>query len=105
MPNTLYKITMDGSLAPGVTLDFAQDNLARLFKADVAAIKHLFSGKPTVIKRDISAAQADKYITALFNAGIIANKETDFVANLSLEPTASRKPNLSKLRYCHRQVQ
>ncbi len=91
MPNTLYKITMDGSLAPGVTLDFAQDNLARLFKADVAAIKHLFSGKPTVIKRDISAAQADKYITALFNAGIIANKETDFVANLSLEPTEAEE--------------
>ncbi len=32
MSDMHYKITMDGSLAPGVTLNFAQESLARLFK-------------------------------------------------------------------------
>lgn len=89
MPDVHYKITMDGSLAPGVTLNFAQESLARLFKKDVSAIKHLFSGKPIAIKRDISATQADQYIKALLSAGVIAHKEVDLAANLSLESISS----------------
>ena len=89
MTDTHYKITMDGSLAPGVTLDFAQDNFARLFKTDVSAVKRLFSGGPTVIKRGINEAEADKYVQALFNAGVVARKELDLVASLSLESIES----------------
>lgn len=89
MTDTRYKITMDGSLAPGVTADFAQENFARLFKTDVSAVKRLFSGNPTVIKRDISETEADKYIQAMFNAGVIARKEADLAANLSLEAIES----------------
>ncbi len=89
MTDTRYKITMDGSIAPGVTLDFAQDNFARLFKTDVSAVKRLFSGGPTVIKRDVTEADADKYVQALFNAGVIARKEVDLAANLSLETIES----------------
>lgn len=89
MTDTRYKITMDGSLAPGVTVDFAQENFARLFKTDVSAVKRLFSGNPTVIKRDISETEADKYIQAMFNAGVIARKEADLAANLSLEAIES----------------
>lgn len=89
MIDTRYKITMDGNLAPGVTLDFAQENFARLFKTDVAAVKRLFSGNSTVIKRDLSETQADKYIQALFNAGVVARKEADLAANLSLESIES----------------
>src|SRR5690554_4256564 len=89
MTDTHYKITMDGSLAPGVTLEFAQDNFARLFKTDVSAVKQLFSGGPTVIKRGISEAEADKYVHALFNAGVVARKELDLAANLSLESIES----------------
>lgn len=74
MSGIQYKITMDGTLAPGVTLEYAQNNLAALFKKDISAVKHLFSGKPNVIKRDIDSATADKYITALFSAGIVATK-------------------------------
>ena len=89
MTDTHYKITMDGSLAPGVTLEFAQDNFARLFKTDVSAVKRLFSGGPTVIKRGISEAEADKYVQALFNAGVVARKELDLVTSLSLESIES----------------
>lgn len=85
MSDIRYKITMDGSLAPGVTLDLAQQGLARLIKKDVSVIKHLFSGNPITIKRDISSSQADKYIEALFSAGVIAHREVDLSANLSLE--------------------
>lgn len=89
MTDTHYKITMDGSLAPGVTLEFAQDNFARLFKTDVSAVKRLFSGGPTVIKRGISEAEADKYVQALLNAGVVARKELDLVTSLSLESIES----------------
>jgi uncharacterized membrane protein YhaH (DUF805 family) len=85
MTDTRYKITMDGSLAPGITLDFAQENFARLFKTDVSAVKRFFSGSPTVIKRDITEAEADKYVQAMLNAGVIAHKEADLAASLSLE--------------------
>ena len=84
MSDTQYKITMDGSLAPGVTLEYAQDNFARLFKTDINAVKRLFTGGPTVIKRNLTAAEADKYVQAIFNAGVIAQKEVDLAANLSL---------------------
>ena len=89
MTDTHYKITMDGSLAPGVTLEFAQDNFARLFKTDVSAVKRLFSGGQTVIKRGISEAEADKYVQALFSAGVVARKELDLVTSLSLESIES----------------
>lgn len=98
MSDTHYKITMDGSLAPGVTLDFAQENLARLFKADVNAIKSLFSGNPIAIKRDISSAQADKYVAALLTAGIIAHKEVDLASSLSLESIAADNPEDNSAR-------
>lgn len=84
MTDTHYKITMDGSLAPGVTLAIAQENFARLFKTDVSAVKRLFSGSPTIIKRGINEAEADKYVQALFNAGVVARKELDLVASLTL---------------------
>lgn len=92
MSDIHYKITMDGSLAPGVTLDFAQESLARLFKKDVGVIKHLFSGNPIVIKRDINSSQADKYIEALFSAGVIAHKAVDLAANLSLVSISTDSP-------------
>lgn len=89
MTDMRYKITMDGSLAPGVTLDLAQENFARLFKTEVSAVKRLFSGGQTVIKRDISEAEADKYVQALRKAGVIAHKAADLAANLSLESIES----------------
>lgn len=91
MTDTHYKITMDGSLAPGVTLAFAQENFARLFKTDVSAVKRLFSGSPTIIKRGINEAEADKYVQALFNAGVVARKELDLVASLTLESIESEQ--------------
>lgn len=85
MTDTRYKITMDGSIAPGVTLEFAQENFALLFKTDVSAVKRLFSGSATVLKRDVTEEEADKYIQVLFNTGVIAHKEVDLASNLSLE--------------------
>lgn len=88
MPDTRYKITMDGSLAPGVSLQTAQENFARIFKAEVSSIKPLFHSGPTVIKRNISSAEADHYVQTLLAAGIIVKKHTDLAAGLSLQPTA-----------------
>jgi len=40
-----------------------------MFKADAAKLAHLFSGKRVVIKKNIDQATANKYKTALMNAG------------------------------------
>jgi uncharacterized membrane protein YhaH (DUF805 family) len=98
MPDIYYKITMDGSLALGVTLNFAQENLARLFKKDISEIKYLFSGKKITIKRDISTSQADRYIEVLFSAGVIAHKEVDLAANLSLKSISTDNPKQNSER-------
>lgn len=89
MTDTRYKITMDGSLTPGVSLAEAQESFARLFKTQVASIKRLFTSGPTVIKRGINSAEADKYLQALLSVGVIAHKEIDIAAGLSLEPIPS----------------
>lgn len=98
MTDTRYKISMDGSLTPGATLDAAQERVAQLFKTNVSSVKQLFSGKQIVIKRDISEAEADKYVQALFQAGVIAQKETDLAASLTLESIETEHDNNSNER-------
>lgn len=98
MTDTRYKISMDGSLTPGATLDAAQERVAQLFKTNVSSVKQLFSGKQVVIKRDISEAEADKYVQALFQAGVIAQKETDLAASLTLESIETEHDNNSNER-------
>ena len=89
MTDTRYKITMDGSLAPDVSLAEAQENFAHLFKTDISSIKRLFTSGPTVIKRNINSAEADKYLQALRSVGVIAHKEMDVAVGLSLEAIPS----------------
>lgn len=87
MDETRYKIVFDGTLMPQTPLETAKENLARLFKSDLARIEALFSGQLVVLKRDLSEGEADKYLQALHNAGAQARKESDLVSSLSLVET------------------
>ncbi|MCY1396187.1 hypothetical protein D9M71_111480 [compost metagenome] len=87
MDATRFKIVFDGALMPQTPLELAKQNLARLFKSDPGRIEALFSGRPVVLKRDLSDAEADKYLQALHSAGAKARKEADFSASLSLVET------------------
>jgi len=87
MSDTRFKIVFAGQLMPGMALDTVKDNLARLFKSDAGKIATLFSGAPVALKRDLTEAEADKYLAALQQAGAQARKEVDLAAGLSLADT------------------
>lgn len=82
MTEARFKIVFEGEVLPDVSLDTAKDNLARLFKSERAKVEGLFSGASVVLKRDLPDSQAEKYLSALHNAGIRAHKQ----AELSLAP-------------------
>ena len=75
MSDSRFKIVFDGALLPGVESTTAKLNLAEPFKSDVAAIEKLFTGRPVALKRDLSRADAETYLTALKNAGVDARIE------------------------------
>ncbi|GLK90988.1 DUF805 domain-containing protein [Pseudomonas turukhanskensis] len=87
MTDTRYKIVFTGELMPTATLDAVKDNLARLFKSDRDKIDGLFTGNPVALKRDLTDAEADKYVGALQNAGAKVYKEKDLASSLSLVET------------------
>lgn len=87
MTDTRYKIVFTGELMPTAALDAVKDNLARLFKSERDKIDALFTGNPVALKRDLSDAEADKYVGALQNAGAKVYKEQDLAASLSLVET------------------
>ncbi|MCO7573178.1 DUF805 domain-containing protein [Pseudomonas chlororaphis] len=85
MSETRYKIVFDGTLLPGVEKSTAQLNLAELFKSDAAAVERLFSGQRVELKRDLTQADAQRYLEALKNAGIDARIEAEHALDLNLD--------------------
>ncbi|WP_265533466.1 DUF805 domain-containing protein [Pseudomonas saponiphila] len=85
MSETRYKIVFDGTLLPGVEKSTAQLNLAELFKSDAAAVERLFSGQRVELKRDLTQADAQRYLEALKNAGIDARIEAEQALDLNLD--------------------
>ena len=84
MSDNRFKIVFDGALLPGVESTTAKLNLDELFKSDVAAIEKLFTGRPVALKRDLSRADAETYLTALKNAGVDARIEAEQPVAFSL---------------------
>lgn len=87
MDDPRFKIVFDGAVMPSTPLETVKENLARLFKSDVSRIEALFSGQLVVLKRGLSADEADKYLSALHGAGANARKEADGLSGLTLVET------------------
>ncbi|MFK3792595.1 MULTISPECIES: DUF805 domain-containing protein [Pseudomonas] len=102
MSEIRYKIVFDGTLLPGVEKSTAQLNLAELFKTDTAAVERLFSGQPVELKRDLTQADAQRYLEALKNAGLDARIEAEPGLELNLEavtPAAPRPASVADSPY------
>lgn len=69
---TRVDVFFSGRLAEGVSAEQAAARLAQLFKTRPEKLAHLFTGKPALIKRDLSRAQALQYREALRRAGMEA---------------------------------
>lgn len=69
MSEELYEVAFYGEIVEGAELDQVKAKVAAMFKADAAKLAQLFSGKRVVIKKNIDQATANKYKSALQNAG------------------------------------
>ena len=71
MSEELFEVAFSGQIADAADLQQVKAKVAAMFKADEEKLAHLFSGKRVVIKKNIDQATANKYKTALNNAGAI----------------------------------
>ena len=75
-----YKLIFQGQIIDSASLDSSsleqrKNNILRLFNADAEKASILFSGKPIVIKKNIDADAAKKYISVLKKAGALVRAE------------------------------
>ncbi|RON22229.1 hypothetical protein BK660_09205 [Pseudomonas brassicacearum] len=92
MSENRFKILFDGALLPGVDLTTAKQNLAALYKSEVAAVERLFTGKTVTLKQDLSHADAQIYLQALTKTGINARIESESSIELNLADAHEHVP-------------
>lgn len=73
------QLVFRGEVLTGFRLEDVQRELGRVLQADEARLKHLFSGRRTVLKRDLAAAEAQRYVRRLAAMG----------AHVHVEPMAA----------------
>ncbi len=71
MAHDQYDLFFNGSILPGHDPDQVQAAVARLFKADAAQLRHLFSGKNLCIRHAVDVETAGRYRAALRQAGAL----------------------------------
>ena len=86
MSEELYEVAFYGEIVEGAELDQVKARVASMFKADAAKLAQLFSGKRVVIKKNIDQATANKYKSALQNAG--AQCEVKSLTEAAVAPPA-----------------
>jgi len=94
MDSQRYNIIFEGKVADGVDIEIAKDNLQRLFKTDRATVDKLFSGKRTVLKKDVPADTLKKYQATLTNAGVECTTDPDI--STAAAPVAPATPPPAK---------
>ncbi|MBC3957855.1 DUF805 domain-containing protein [Pseudomonas triticifolii] len=92
MADTHFKIVFEGQVRPGVELEVAKANLARLFSSETAAVEKLFSGHPVALKRGLPHEEAERYMNALNEAGVEARIEPDPAISLSIDKKEVQPP-------------
>ncbi|HED33158.1 MAG TPA: hypothetical protein ENJ08_02925 [Gammaproteobacteria bacterium] len=81
MSDELFEVAFSGQIAEGADIEQVKTKVAAIFKADAGKLAQLFSGKRVVIKKNIDQAMANRYKSALQNAGAVCE-----VKSLSAEP-------------------
>lgn len=69
MSDARFNIVFSGELVAGADPAKVRENLAKVFKMELAKVEALFSGKPVVIKKDADQATAMKFRAVLRQAG------------------------------------
>ena len=94
MPSERFNLVFSGDLARGADLAQAKKNLGRLFKISDEKVEALFSGKAITLKKNLDFATANKYRTAIKNAGCRADLVEESTAEVASQPgDSSSQPN------------
>lgn len=71
MTEKRYHVVFSGDIVKGQSADSVKQRMAALFKTSAAGIEALFAKKISVIKKNVDAETAKKYIAALNRAGAV----------------------------------
>lgn len=92
MSSELYNVFFDG-VVEGQDVAEVKAAFAQLFRVEIEKIEKFFSSSRMVLKSNIDADTAEKYIARLANIGVVASKDAveakPPVSEMSLEPIAS----------------
>lgn len=72
-----YSILFRGDIVMGTTLVDVKQNMQALFKVDNERIDQLFTGKATIIKRNLALEEAQRYQQLLKRAGALVSLERE----------------------------
>lgn len=91
MFDTTYKIVFTGNLKDGITPQQARESLMKTFKLSEDRVDRYFTGKPVVLKKDITQEQAEKFQAVFEKLGLQVETVPQKPA-MELEP----KPNVEE---------
>ena len=91
MSDELFEVAFSGEINDTADLNEVKAKFAKMFNADENKLAHLFSGKRIVIKKNIDAATAAKYQTALERVGAICELKSLSASN-EIAPGSNLKP-------------
>ncbi|WP_419534810.1 DUF805 domain-containing protein [Endozoicomonas sp.] len=69
MDDAFYKLIFEGETLPGFKEKHVRKNLKELLNADKEKLNRLFSGKPVVVRKNLTADQIRPYERAMMKAG------------------------------------
>ena len=70
-----YNIVFEGKTVPGKKIDLVKKALMNILKADDQSIDRLFSGKRVLIRKNVEAGTAKKFLKAFEDVGAVCNLE------------------------------
>jgi len=80
MSELRYRIIFSGKPLPEISTQTLQDNLVQLFHITPEKAAAMLKKGPRILKKDLTEAQATKYLAALHRAGAAAHKEQEVSA-------------------------
>ena len=90
----LLEIVFRGDIAPGETVAGVKARVAQLFRIDEQRADQLFSGRPTVLKRNLDRQKAEQFQQALAKAGAVVEMRLQ-LEDVSEEQVASEEQTAS----------
>jgi len=82
MSEPIFDITFYGIIQPGMDKEVVIHNMAQLFKTTPEKVTPFFAGGRKVIKSRVDEPTANKYRTALENAGLVIKLEAQSAADI-----------------------